>query len=62
VPAYWFYRDAYEVMVYPHGSPDPYTVFGPHGETLMLICAVTGLLTVVAAVIAARPRPAVRAG
>jgi len=62
VPAYWFYRDAYEVMVYPRGSPDPYTVFGPHGETLMLICAVTGLLTVVAAVIAARPRPAVRAG
>ncbi|MCU7724610.1 hypothetical protein ODJ79_12860 [Actinoplanes sp. KI2] len=62
LPAYRFYRQAYEVMAYPHGSPDPTMADGSHGGTLTLIWAVAGLLTVAAAVIMAWPRPAVRAG
>ena len=62
LPAYQFYREAYEVMDYAHGSPDPYTVDGSHGGTLTLICTVAGLLATAAAVLVARPRPAVRAG
>lgn len=62
LPAYQFYREAYEVMVYAHGSPDPYIVDGSRGGMLTLICTVAGLLAIVAAVIVARPRPAVRAG
>jgi hypothetical protein len=62
LPAYSFYREAYEVMVYPHGSPYPMTVEGSHGGTLTFICTVAGLLAIVAAAIVARPRPAVRAG
>jgi hypothetical protein len=55
VPACRFYREAYEVMVYAHGSPNPYIVDGSHGGTLTLICAVAGLLAIVAAVIVTRP-------
>jgi len=62
LPAYQFYREAYGVMAYAHGSPDPYIVDGSRGGTLTLICAVAGMLAIVAAVIVARPRPAVRAG
>jgi hypothetical protein len=62
LPAYQFCREAYEVMVYAHGSPDPYIVDGSRGGTLTLICMVAGLLAIVAAVIVARPRPAVPAG
>lgn len=60
--AYRFYREAYEVMVYAPGSPDPYIVDGSRGGTLTLICTVAGLLAIVAAVLVARPRPVVRAG
>jgi hypothetical protein len=62
LPACRFYREAYGVMVYAHGSPDPYIVDGSRGGTLTLICAAAGLLAIVAAVIVARPRPAVQAG
>jgi len=48
--------------MYAHGSPDPVTVDGSHGGTLTLICTAAGLLTIVAAAIVARPRPALRAG
>jgi hypothetical protein len=44
------------VMVYAHGSPDPYIVDGSRGGAPVLICAVAGLLAVIAAVIVARPR------
>lgn len=60
--AYRFYREAYEVMMYAPGSPDPYIVDGSRGGTLTLICTVAGLLAIVAAVLVARPRPALRAG
>ncbi|GIM88320.1 hypothetical protein [Paractinoplanes toevensis] len=60
--AYEFYREAYEVMVYPHGSPHPGNVDTSHGGTLTLICTITGLLAIVAAATVARRRPAVRAG
>jgi hypothetical protein len=62
LPAYKFDREAYEVMMYAHGSPYPYIVDGSHGGTLSLICTVAGLLAIVTAAIVARPRPAVRAG
>ncbi len=62
LPAYHFYREAYELMAYAHGSPAPYIVDGSHGGTLTLICTVAGLLAIGAAAIVARPRPAVRAG
>jgi hypothetical protein len=52
LPAYRFYREAYEVMAYAHGSPYPLSVDGSHGGTLTLVCAVAGLLTVAAAIVA----------
>lgn len=61
LPAYYLYREAYGVLTYAYGSPEPYTVDPSRGGTLTLVCAVAGLLAVVAAVIAARPRPAVPA-
>jgi hypothetical protein len=57
-----FYREAYEVVVYAHGSPDPSLVDGSRSGALTLICTVAGLLAIVAAAIVARPRPVVRAG
>jgi hypothetical protein len=62
LPAYRFYREAYDVMAYPHGSPDPGNVPGTLGATLTMICTAAGLLAIVAAVIVARPQPAVQAG
>ena len=63
LPAYRFYREAYEVMTSAHASPyPPYTVDGSHGGMLTLICAVAGLLAIVAAAIVVRPRLADRAG
>jgi hypothetical protein len=56
VPAYQHYRDAYQVMVYAHGSPWPYIVHGPDDATLTLTCTVIGLLAISAALAAARPR------
>jgi hypothetical protein len=56
LPASHFYREAYAVMSV-HGSPDSYIVDGPRGGILTLICAVAGLLAIVAAVIVARSRP-----
>jgi hypothetical protein len=62
VPAYQLYCDAYQVMVYAHGSPEPYIVYGPIDEIPVLTGAVIGLLVVVAAlavvaaVAAERPR------
>lgn len=32
VPTYVHYRDAYQVMVYAHGSPYPYIVYRPSDE------------------------------
>jgi len=63
LPAYRFYREAYAVLAYPHGSPDPRTADGSHGGigTLALIWAVAGLLAIVTAAIVARRRLAVRA-
>jgi hypothetical protein len=58
LPAYRFYREAYEVLVYAHGSPYPTTVDGSHGGTPTLIGAVAGLLVIVTAAIVTRPRPA----
>jgi len=62
LPAYRFYREAFDVMAYAHGSPDPAIVPGTLGGTPTLIGTVAGLLAVVTAAIVARPRPAVRAG
>lgn len=62
LPAYRFYYETYEMMAYAHASPDPYIVYGPRGGMPTLICTIAGLLAIVAAVIVARPRPAVRAG
>ncbi|MEV6847966.1 hypothetical protein [Actinoplanes sp. NPDC051411] len=56
VIAFQFYREAYAVMAYAHGSPDPNNVDVSRGGTSTLICTVAGLLTVLAAVIAARTR------
>jgi hypothetical protein len=63
LPAYRFSLEAYAVLTYAPGSPDPRTVDGSHGETgtLTLICAVVGLLAIVTAAIVARRRPPVRA-
>ncbi|GAA2656871.1 hypothetical protein [Paractinoplanes durhamensis] len=60
--AYEFYRDACEVMAYPHGSPRPGNVDTSHGGTFTLICTIIGLFAIAAAVIAARPGPAGAAG
>jgi hypothetical protein len=57
VPAYQQYRDAYQVMVYAHGSPYPYVVHGPDDAGLTLMCLVAGLLTVIAARTARAARP-----
>jgi hypothetical protein len=56
VPAYQHYRDAYQVMVYASGSPYPYIVDGPDDARLTLICTVAGLLAIITALAAARPR------
>jgi hypothetical protein len=56
VPAYAQYRDAYQVMVYPHGSPIPYLVYSPGDELPVLKWTVIALLAVVAALVAALPR------
>jgi hypothetical protein len=50
VPAYQLYCDAYQVMVYAHGSPQPYIAYGPIEEIPVLTGTVVGLLTVVAAI------------
>jgi hypothetical protein len=56
VPAYAHYRDAYQVMVYAHGSPQPYIAYSPSEETPVLTWTVIALLAIIAAVAAARPR------
>jgi hypothetical protein len=56
VPVYVHYRDAYQVMVYAHGSPYPYIVYGASDEMPVLTCTVIGLLAVVAALVAVRAR------
>jgi hypothetical protein len=56
VPAYAHYRDVYQVMVYAHGSPYPYIVYSPSDEIAVLTWTLIGLLAVVAARVAARPR------
>ncbi|WP_433381251.1 hypothetical protein ACQPZX_16760 [Actinoplanes sp. CA-142083] len=55
VPVYELYRDAYQVLVYAHGSPYPYIVDGPDDGRVTLFCTVVGLLAIVIAVAAARP-------
>ncbi|BBH69743.1 hypothetical protein ACTI_64280 [Actinoplanes sp. OR16] len=64
LPAYRFYREAFAVLTYAHGSPDPRITAGPPFATpmLTLIGTVAGLLAISAAVIVARRRPAVPAG
>ena len=57
VPAYAHYRDAYQVMVYAHGSPYPYIVYGPSDEIPVGTWMVVGLVAVVAAVAASWNRP-----
>jgi hypothetical protein len=57
IPTYAHYRDAYQVMVYAHGSPWPYIVYSPSDEIPVATWTVVGLLLVAAAtLIAARPR------
>lgn len=56
VPTYAHYRDAYQVMVYAHGSPYPYIVYSPGEEIPVLTGTVIGLLAVVAALVVAWPR------
>lgn len=57
IPTYAHYRDAYQVMVYAHGSPWPYIVYSPSDEIPVAMWTVAGLLLVAAAaLIAARPR------
>lgn len=56
VPGYELYRDAYQVMVYANGSPQPYIVDDPGAATPILTYTVVGLLAAVAALVAARPR------
>jgi len=58
VPAYAHYRDAYQVMVYAHGSPYPYIVSSTSEEIPVLTSTVIGLLAVVVALIAAWRRRA----
>jgi hypothetical protein len=58
VPAYAHYRDAYQVMVYAHGSPYPYIVYSTSEEIPVLTSTVIGLLAVVVALVAARRRRA----
>ncbi|GIM90670.1 hypothetical protein Ato02nite_024630 [Paractinoplanes toevensis] len=56
-PAHQLYREAYDVMMYAHGSPYPYVVRGPVDSTLPLACAVIAVLAIaVAAALATRPR------
>jgi len=57
VPTYQHYRDAYQVLVYAHGSPEPYIVYGPDNAAVTLICTVIGLLAIGAAVAVAAARP-----
>lgn len=55
LPVYRHSFDAYEVMVYAHGSPYPYIVAYPGYTTPILTYTVAGVLAVVAALVAARP-------
>jgi hypothetical protein len=55
-PAYALYRDAYQVMVYAHGSPYPYIVYSADDHIPVLTWTVIGLLAVAAALFAAQPR------
>lgn len=43
-------------MVYAHGSPEPYLVYGPGDPGLAPASTVIGLLAFVAALAVARPR------
>ncbi|GAA4608394.1 hypothetical protein BJY16_006820 [Actinoplanes octamycinicus] len=56
VPAYAHLRDAYQVMVYAHGSPYPYIVYSPGEEIPVVTWTVAGLVAVAAALVAAWPR------
>ncbi|MFD0523098.1 hypothetical protein [Paractinoplanes durhamensis] len=49
VPAYEHYRDVYQVMVYQHGSPIPYIVYGTGDRIPILGWTVIGLAAIVAA-------------
>ena len=51
VPAYALYRDAYQVMVYAHGSPVPYIVYSPDDEIPVGVWVIVGLLAVIAALV-----------
>ena len=52
LPVYHHYRDAYQVLVYAHGSPYPYIVDGPTDSLLVLAGTVVGLIAVGAAFLA----------
>jgi hypothetical protein len=54
VPVHVHYRDAYQVMVYAHGSPYPYLVDGPIDGFLALICTGIALAAVGAALLTTR--------
>ncbi|GAA3341408.1 hypothetical protein GCM10020358_32620 [Amorphoplanes nipponensis] len=56
VPGYALYRDAYQVMVYDHGSPNPYIVYSPSDQLPVLPGTVIGLLAVAAALVVVRAR------
>ncbi|MCU7728943.1 hypothetical protein ODJ79_34965 [Actinoplanes sp. KI2] len=58
IAAYQHYCDAYQVMVYAHGSPEPYVVYGPSDFPLTSAGTVAGLLAFAAALAVARPRRA----
>jgi hypothetical protein len=58
VPAYDHLLDTYQVMVYAHGSPEPYVVLSTYESNLPLICLGFGLVALLAGLVVARPRPA----
>jgi hypothetical protein len=60
VPVHLLYRDAYQVLVYAHGSPYPYIVHGPDDARVTLFCVLVGLFAIGTALGVARPRIAPR--
>jgi hypothetical protein len=57
VPAYAYYRDAYQVLVYAHGSPYPYIVSSPGDEVPVLAWTVLALVAAAALIATASRRP-----
>ncbi|KUL29620.1 hypothetical protein [Actinoplanes awajinensis] len=57
VPAYRLYWDAYQVLAYAHGSPEPYVVYSPTISFPIPAYAALGLLAALAVAAGIRRRP-----